>query len=46
MVIEDVPGKIAEPAGQRQRCNTSRWNTWSADKYARKVLDLGIKWRA
>ena len=45
MVIEDVPGKIAEPlaaALQYQQVEHMERGV----EYARKVLDLGVKWRA
>jgi hypothetical protein len=45
MVIEDVPGKTAEPIAAalqyQQRDHMER-----GVEYARKVLDLGVKWRA
>jgi len=44
MVIEDVPGKIAEPIAAalkyQQQDHLER-----GLEYARKVLDLGVKWR-
>jgi len=44
MVIEDIPGKIAEPLAAalqyQQRDHMER-----GIEYARKVLDLGVKWR-
>jgi len=45
MVIEDVPGRAAEPitaALQYQQ----REHMERGVEYARKVLDLGVKWRA
>jgi sugar phosphate isomerase/epimerase len=45
MVIEDVPGKIAEPlaaALQYQQVEHMERGV----EYARRVLDLGVKWRA
>jgi 3-oxoisoapionate decarboxylase len=45
MVIEDVPGKIADPIAAalqyQQRDHMER-----GVEYARKVLDLGVKWRS
>jgi sugar phosphate isomerase/epimerase len=45
MVIEDVPGKIAEPIAAalkyQQQDHLER-----GLEYARKTLDLGVKWRA
>ncbi len=44
MVIEDVPGKIAEPVAaalQYQQVEHMELGV----QYARKVLDLGVKWR-
>ena len=44
MVIEDVPGKVAEPIAAalqyQQRDDVER-----GVQYARKTLDLGLKWR-
>jgi len=45
MVIEDVPGKIAEPIAAalkyQQQDHLER-----GLEYARKTLDLGVKWRS
>jgi hypothetical protein len=44
MVIEDVPGKTAEPLtaalAYQQREHMER-----GVEYAKKVLDLGVRWR-
>jgi 3-oxoisoapionate decarboxylase len=45
MVIEDVPGKIAEPLAAALQYQ-QREHMERGVEYARKVLDLGVKWRA
>ena len=45
MVIEDVPGKIAEPIAAALKYQQQDHLERGLD-YARKVLDLGVKWRA
>lgn len=45
MVIEDVPGKMAEPIAAALKYQ-QREHMERGVEYARKVLDLGIKWRA
>jgi sugar phosphate isomerase/epimerase len=45
MVIEDVPGKMAEPIAAALRYQ-QREHMERGLEYARKVLDLGVRWRA
>jgi sugar phosphate isomerase/epimerase len=45
MVIEDVPGKMAEPIAAALR-HQQREHMERGLEYARKVLDLGVRWRA
>ncbi len=45
MVIEDVPGKIADPIAAALKYQQQEHLERGLD-YARKVLDLGVKWRA
>jgi sugar phosphate isomerase/epimerase len=45
MVIEDVPGRIAEPLAAALQYQQQEHMERGVE-YARKVLDLGVKWRA
>jgi len=45
MVVEDVPGKMAEPIAAALQY-PQRDHMQKGVEYARQVLDLGIRWRA
>jgi sugar phosphate isomerase/epimerase len=45
MVIEDVPGKVAEPIAAALQYQQTDHMARGVE-YARKALDLGVKWRA
>jgi hypothetical protein len=45
MVIEDVPGKMAEPIAAALQYQQTDHMARGVE-YARKALDLGVKWRA
>jgi hypothetical protein len=44
-VIEDVPGKMAEPIAAALQYQQTDHMVRGVE-YARKTLDLGVKWRA